>query len=171
VPPEVPPAVPDTTRETVSPPPWKLRFVVVTPGLVGLNCTAIVAVAPNPARLKGLPDTTLNGAPTEAAPVTVPPRVFVTVNSCVVVPPTLTLPKLAVAVGVTPNIAPATALVTFEHALSSPRRLSAVTATWYCVPELSPLRRVVTVSPGRGICVGDATEMKDEPGHGAEELA
>src|SRR5439155_332778 len=53
-----------------------LRFVLATPLEVGVNLTVTVAVAPLPARVKGLPETILKGAGTEAAPLIVPGRVF-----------------------------------------------------------------------------------------------
>jgi len=126
--PGVPPtAVPDTTREIVSPSAVKFRLVVVTPEAIGANCTTTVPVVPSPARWKGLPDTILNGAATETAPETVPPREFVTVNDCVAVDPTLMLPKFTAVGGVTPNVNPAMALAAFEHPLSLPLRSMALT--------------------------------------------
>jgi hypothetical protein len=77
---ELPTAVPLTTRVIVSPSAVKFRFVVVTPGPVGLKLTTTVAVELSPTRLNGLPDTIRNGEATDAAPETVPPREFVTVN-------------------------------------------------------------------------------------------
>jgi len=68
--------VPVTSRDTVSPSAVMLRFVLATPLEVGVNLTVTVAVAPLPARVKGLPETILKGAGTEAAPLIVPGRVF-----------------------------------------------------------------------------------------------
>jgi hypothetical protein len=68
--------VPVTRRDTVSPSAVKLTFVLAAAVLVGANRTVTVAVAPDPTRVKGLPETMLNGAPTEAAPVIVPLRVL-----------------------------------------------------------------------------------------------
>jgi len=68
--------VPVTRRDTVSPSAVKLTFVLAAVVLVGANRTVTVAVAPDPTRVKGLPETMLNGAPTEAAPVIVPLRVL-----------------------------------------------------------------------------------------------
>jgi len=68
--------VPVTRRDTVSPSEVKLRFVLATPLAVGVNLTVTVAVAPLPTSVKGLPETMLKGAGTEAVPVTVPVRVF-----------------------------------------------------------------------------------------------
>jgi hypothetical protein len=68
--------VPVTSRDTVSPSAVKLTFVLASAVLVGVNRTVTVAVAPLPTRVKGLPETMLNGAGTEAVPVTVPMRVL-----------------------------------------------------------------------------------------------
>jgi len=68
--------VPVTSRDTVSPSAVKLTLVLAAAVLVGANRTVTVAVAPDPTRVKGLPETMLNGAPTEAAPVIVPLRVL-----------------------------------------------------------------------------------------------
>ncbi len=54
----------------------KLTLVLAAAVLVGANRTVTVAVAPDPTSVKGLPETMLNGAPTEAAPVIVPLRVL-----------------------------------------------------------------------------------------------
>jgi len=72
--------VPLTSRETVSPSAVKLTLVLASAVLVGVKRTVIVAVAPEPTRVKGLPEAMLNGAATEAVPVTVPVRVLVTVK-------------------------------------------------------------------------------------------
>jgi hypothetical protein len=122
-------AVPETSREIVSPSAVKFRFVVVTPAVMGANRTTTVPVVPSPARLKGLPDTILNGADTETAPETVPPREFVTVNDCVAVVPTLMLPKFVAVGGVTPNVICAVALAAPEQPLSLPLRSIALTET------------------------------------------
>jgi len=121
--------VPVTSRETVSPSAVKLTFVLAPAVVVGVNRTVTVAVAPDPTSVKGLPETMLNGAPTEAVPVTVPPRVLWTVNVWVAELPMLTLPNATVPVGMTPKSTWATALATPEHALSLPPVSSAVTAT------------------------------------------
>jgi len=76
----VDPPVPVTSRETVSPSAVKLTLVLATAVLVGAKRTVTVAVEPEPTRVKGLPETMLNGAATEAVPVTVPVRVLVTVK-------------------------------------------------------------------------------------------
>jgi hypothetical protein len=68
--------VPVTRRDSVSPSAVKLTLVLAAVVLVGVNRTVIVAVAPVPTRVKGLPETMLNGAPTEAVPVMVPLRVL-----------------------------------------------------------------------------------------------
>jgi len=72
--------VPVTRRDSVSPSAVKLTLVLAAAVLVGVNRTVIVAVAPVPTSVKGLPETMLNGAPTEAVPVMVPLRVLCTVN-------------------------------------------------------------------------------------------
>ena len=59
----------------------------------------------------------LKGADTEAAPVTVPVRVLVTVKVWVAEVPMVTLPKFTVAVGVAVMSTWVTALATLEHAL------------------------------------------------------
>jgi len=71
----------------------------------------------------------LNGAATEADPVTVPVRVLLTVKVCVTELPMLTLPKLVVPAGVTPISSAATALARVEHELSLPAVSTAVMAT------------------------------------------
>src|SRR5262249_34276086 len=93
--------VPVTSLGTVSPAAVKLTLVLATAVLVGVKRTVTVAVAPEPTRVKGLPETMLNGAATEAVPVTVPVRVLVTVRVCVAEVPMLTFPKLTVVVGAT----------------------------------------------------------------------
>src|SRR5262245_57103808 len=72
--------VPVTSLETVSPSAVKLTLVLATAVPVGVKPTVTVAVAPEPTRVKGLPETMLNGAATETLPVTVPVRVLVTVK-------------------------------------------------------------------------------------------
>jgi hypothetical protein len=68
--------VPVTRRDTVSPSAVKLTLVLAATALVGANRTVTVAVAPDPTRVNGLPETMLKGALTEAVPVMVPPRVL-----------------------------------------------------------------------------------------------
>ena len=113
----------------MSPSAVKLTLVLAAVVLVGVNRTVIVAVAPDPTRVKGLPETMLNGAPTEAVPVIVPLRVLCTVNVWVAELPMLTLPNATVVVGVTAMSTWATPLATAEHALSLPLVSTAVTAT------------------------------------------
>src|SRR5262249_15136348 len=120
--------VPVTRRDTVSPSAVKLTLVLATAVLVGVKRTVTVAVAPEPTRVKGLPETMLKGAETEAVPVTVPVRVLVTVRVCVAEEPTLTLPKLTVALGATVISTWATALARGEQELSLPTVSIAVTA-------------------------------------------
>jgi hypothetical protein len=121
--------VPVTSWDSVSPSAVKLTLVLAAAVLVGVNCTVTVAVAPDPTRMKGLPEAMLNGGPTEAAPVTVPPRMFWTVNVWAAELPMLTLPNATVPVGVTAKSTWATPLATAEHALSLPIVSTAVTAT------------------------------------------
>jgi hypothetical protein len=121
--------VPVTSRDTVSPSAVKAAFVLASAVPVGVKRTVTLAVAPLPMRVKGLPETMLNGAGTEAVPVTVPVRVLCTVKVWVAELPMLTLPKFTVPVGVTATSTAATALATAEQALSLPLISIAVTAT------------------------------------------
>ena len=121
--------VPVTSLGTVSPSAVKLTLVLATAVLVGVKRTVTVAVAPEPTRVKGLPETMLNGAATEAVPVTVPVRVLVTVKVWLAELPTLTLPKFVVPAGVTPIEGWATALAAAEQELSLPTVSMAVMAT------------------------------------------
>jgi hypothetical protein len=68
--------VPVTNRDSESPSALKLTFVLDSTALIGVNCTVTVAVAPMPTRVKGLPETMVKGAGTEAVPVMVPERVL-----------------------------------------------------------------------------------------------
>ena len=68
--------MPVTIDERVSPSAEKLTLVLASTLVVGAKRTVTVWVAPAPTRVKGLPETMLKGAETEAVPVTVPPRVF-----------------------------------------------------------------------------------------------
>jgi hypothetical protein len=137
--------VPVASLATVSPSAVKLTFVLAAAAVVGANFTVTDAAAPEPTSVKGLPETMLNGAPTEAVPVTVLVRVLVTVKVWVAELPTVTLPKLTVPLGVTPISSAATALATAEHALSLPLESTAVTATKYVEPVVRPVRRKVTI--------------------------
>jgi hypothetical protein len=141
---EVPTPVPVASRESVSPSAVKLTLVLAAAALVGVKRTVTVWVAPVPVRVKGLPETMLNGAATEAVPVTVPLRMPWTVKVCVAELPIVTLPKLTVAVGVTAKPACATALAAGEHALSMPPVSTAVTDTLYRVPVVRPVSRNAT---------------------------
>ncbi|PYM39344.1 MAG: hypothetical protein DME12_19280 [Candidatus Rokuibacteriota bacterium] len=58
----------------------KLTFTVAVAEVVGVKRTVTGLVAPSPARLKGLPETTLKGAETDTPPEIVPPTVFDTVK-------------------------------------------------------------------------------------------
>ena len=96
--------------------------------IVGVNRTLTAWLAPTPARANGVPDTTLNGAATDAVPDTVPPAVFVRVTVCSAKLPRLTLPKFSGPVGLKANSARATALTSVEQALSRPEASTALTA-------------------------------------------
>jgi hypothetical protein len=121
--------MPVITRETTSPSAEKLRFVLAVAVVVGVNRTVTVCVAPFAVSVKGLPETMLNGAATDAVPVTVPLRVLCTVNVCVAKLPTFTFPKFTLPVGVTEKSICAVALATTEHALWLPVASTAATAT------------------------------------------
>src|SRR3989442_317464 len=73
-------ALPVTIREMVSPSAAKLTFVVAVADVVGVKRTVTAWIAPSPARVKGLPATTLKGAEVDTAPETVPLPVFCTVK-------------------------------------------------------------------------------------------
>jgi hypothetical protein len=139
-----PTPLPVASRETVSPSAVKLTLVLAAAVLVGVKRTVTVWVAPEPARVNGLPETMLNGAATEAVPVTVALRVPCTVKVCVAELPIVTLPKLTVVTGVTVKPACATALAAGEHALSIPVVSTAVTDTLYRVPVVRPVSRNAT---------------------------
>jgi len=68
--------VPVTNRDIVSPSALKVTFVLDSTALIGEKRTVTVAVAPVPTRVKGLPETMVKGAGTEAVPVMVPERVL-----------------------------------------------------------------------------------------------
>jgi hypothetical protein len=68
--------VPVTKRDSVSPSALNLTFVLDSTALIGEKRTVTVAVAPAPSRVKGLPETMVKGAGTEAVPVVVPERVL-----------------------------------------------------------------------------------------------
>jgi hypothetical protein len=141
----VPTPVPVTRRDSVSPSPVeKLTLVLDSTALVGVKRTVTVAVAPLPTRVKGLPETILKGAPTEAEPVTVPERAFWIVKVWVAKLPRLTFPKPTVPVGATDTFSCATALAAGEHALSSPAESTAVTDTLYVEPLVKPVSRKPT---------------------------
>jgi|SRR5437762_12935494 len=72
--------VPVTSRWSVSPSAVKLTLVLESAVFVGVKRTITLLVAPA-LRVKGLPEKMLNGAETEAVPVTVPARVFWTVKT------------------------------------------------------------------------------------------
>jgi len=64
--------VPVTSRDCISPFAVKLTLVLAAAVIVGVNRTVTVAVAPVPTSVKGLPESMLKGAGTEAVPVVVP---------------------------------------------------------------------------------------------------
>jgi hypothetical protein len=136
--------LPVASREIVSPSAVKLTLALAAAVLVGVKRTVTVWVAPTPDSVKGLPETMLNGAATEAVPVTVALRVPWTVKVCVAELPIVTLPKLTVVVGVTVKPACATALAAGEQALSIPVVSTAVTDTLYRVPVVRPVNRNAT---------------------------
>jgi hypothetical protein len=121
--------LPDAIRETVSPFDAKVTFAVEVAVVVGLKRTVTVWVVFSPTTVKGLPDTMLNGAGTDAVPDTVPPTVFCTVTVWSAKLPRFTVPKFTVPVGLTAKVARATALATDEQALSMPPASTAVIAT------------------------------------------
>ena len=123
-----PDPLPVTPAETVPPPAAIMRFVLTVDAIVGVNRTLTAWLAPTPARANGVPDTTLNGAATDAVPDTVPPAVFVRVTVCSAKLPRLTLPKFSGPVGLKANSARATALTSVEQALSRPEASTALTA-------------------------------------------
>jgi hypothetical protein len=137
--------VPVTRRDSVSPSAVKFTLVLAAAVVVGVNRTVTVAVAPDPTSVNGLPETMLKGADTDAVPVMVPLRVLCTVNVCVAELPMLTLPNAVVPVGVTVISTCATAEATPEHVLSLPLVSTAVTATLYVEPVVSPVSRKLTV--------------------------
>jgi hypothetical protein len=120
--------VPVTSRETESPSATKLTFTLWSVVFVGVKRTVTVWVAPAVLRLKGLPDTMVNGAGTEAVPVT-PARLLWTVNVCSAKLPMLTLPKAVVVVGVTVISGFAVAVATLEQELALPAESTAATET------------------------------------------
>jgi hypothetical protein len=121
--------LPDTTRETVSPFDAKVTFAVVVAVVVGLKRTVTVWVVFSPTMVKGLPDTMLYGAETEAVPDTVPPAMFWTVKVRSTEVPRLTLPKFVVTVGLTAKVLRAGAPTADVQALSMPPASIAVIAT------------------------------------------
>src|SRR5262245_41497415 len=67
--------VPVTSLEIESPSAVKITFTLCVVRLVGVKRTVTVWVAPAVPRLNGLPDTMVNGAGTDAVPIT-PPRLL-----------------------------------------------------------------------------------------------
>ena len=112
-----PVALPVTIAETVPPFAVKVIFALTVEVVVGVNRTFTTWVVPTPLRVKGLPDTILYGAGTDALPDAVPPPVFDTVKVWSAKLPRGTLPKFTVPVGLTAKSARATALAMFEQEL------------------------------------------------------
>jgi hypothetical protein len=121
--------VPVTSRDSESPSALKLTLVLAVAVLVGVYLTVTVAVAKGPTSVKGLPDTMLKGAPTDAVPVMVPERVLLTVKVWVAELPIVTLPKFTVPVGVASIGSCAVFVATGEHGPSLPPVSTAATAT------------------------------------------
>src|SRR5262249_29435051 len=113
------PPVPVTTRDIESPSAVKVTFTLCVVKLVGAKRTVTVWVAPAALRLKGLPETMVNAAGTDAVPIT-PARLLWTVKLCSAKLPRLTLPKATVVVGVTLMSGIAVALATPHHPLVFP---------------------------------------------------
>jgi len=109
--------VPVAIAELLPPLAVKLTVALAVAMVVGVKRTVTVWVAPTPTRVKGLPDTMLNGAEADAAPEIVPPPVFETVKVWSAKPPIFTLPKLTVPVGLTAKSVRAIALATPEQVL------------------------------------------------------
>jgi len=120
---------PVTTREMLSPAAVKVTFVVALATVVGVKRTVTVWVAPAPLSVNGLPNTIAKGATVDTAPEMVPARVLCTVKVRSAKLPTFTLPKLTLPVGLTANVAWATALAPTEQLLSLPIQSTAVTET------------------------------------------
>jgi len=131
--------VPDAVCEIVSPSAVMTTFAVAVATVVGLKRTVTVWVAFKPTRLNGLPETTLKGAGTDTVPETVPPTMFCTVKVLSANAPKATPPKFMRPPGLTTKLLRAAAAAAVEHALSLPLRSTAVTATKYVVPFLSPV--------------------------------
>jgi hypothetical protein len=121
--------MPVTSRDCVSPLAVKLTFVLAVAALVGVNLTVTSAVAPAPRSVKGLPESMLKGAGTEAVTMMVLVLVLRTMKVRVAEVSMVTAPKLTGPVGVTAISGWATALATGEHALSFPSLCTAVMET------------------------------------------
>jgi hypothetical protein len=109
--------LPIAIAELLPPFAVKLTVALAVAVVVGVKRTVTFWVAPTPPRVKGLPDTTLNGAEVDAAPETVPPPMFETVKTWSAKLPIFTLPKFTVPVGLTAKSVRATALAIAEQAL------------------------------------------------------
>jgi len=120
---------PVTKREMSSPAAVKVTFTIAAATVVGVKRTVTVWVDPAPLSVNGLPDTMLKGAPVDTAPEIVPARMLCTVKVRSAKLPTLTLPKLALPVGLTVTEPWATAPATGEQVLSWPIKSTAVTET------------------------------------------
>jgi hypothetical protein len=135
----------------------KIRFTLAVATTVGVKRTVTACVPPVPTALNEPPETMLKGADTDAVPETVPPLVFCTVKVWSAKLPMVTVPKSTVAAGLTLKSMRATALDDVGHALSLPFVFTAVTATLYSEPAVSPVSLALTVVPDAGLEVGDAT--------------
>ena len=121
--------VPVASREIESPSAVKLTFTLASVVFVGVKRTTTFATPPL-FRAKGLPDRIVNGAGTDAVPLT-PSRLAVTWKVCSAKLPMLTLPKATVVVGVTviSGAAGLAEVTTAEHALGLPPVSTATTET------------------------------------------
>ena len=84
--------VPETLTALFPPFEVTARLTEKTPGVFGAKRTTIVWLEPA-GKLNAPPDTIMNGAGTDAPPVSVPLPVFCTVKDRSIDPPTTTLPK------------------------------------------------------------------------------
>jgi len=99
LPPSVP--VPVMIREMVSESTVKLTLAVAVADRVGVKRTVTAWAAPCPARLNGLPETTLKGPEVDTVPETVSRPSFDTVKTRSAEFPIMTVPKFTGVVGVT----------------------------------------------------------------------
>jgi hypothetical protein len=122
--------LPATIPEIVPPFAVKLTFAITVACALGLKRTVTDWVAPIPTRVNGLPETMPNGAEVTTVPETVPPAVFCTAKALSTKPPTFTLPKFTMPVGLTAKSGRAIVLGTgVEQALSRPLEFTALIET------------------------------------------